>query len=82
MYRIDQTTGALVSLGAVPGGAGPRSITAEPSGQFVYVANLNSSDVSVYRIDPSNGILTPAGRFPAGTQTRSVKVADVFAKVA
>lgn len=80
MFRIDPATGALTSLGAI--GAtpdrfkqwGPRSVTVDPSGQFVYVANMNSSNVSVYRIDPESGALSPVGYFDAGKETRSVTI--------
>ncbi len=66
----------LKVLGTVKVGSAPRSITAEPTGKFVYASNLNSNDVSVFRINPATGILTRIGNYPAGTQSRAVKVAS------
>src|SRR5437867_2477793 len=53
-------------------------LLAVPSpGQFVYVANANSSDVSGYTINPTTGALTatPGSPFPSGgVQPTSVAV--------
>lgn len=57
-YRINSSTGALTSTGAVSAGTTPTSIAIDPSGQFAYVANRGSDDVSVYNIDASTGVLT------------------------
>jgi 6-phosphogluconolactonase len=48
----------------------------DPTGQFAYVTNGNSSDVSAYTIDGTTGGLTPVdgSPFSAGTDPRSVKV--------
>ena len=37
---------------------GPRSVTVDPSGKFVYVANYRSSNVSAYALDAATGALT------------------------
>src|SRR6266487_3708459 len=42
-------------------------------GQYVYVANYGSNDISVYAIDPTTGTLSPHGSpFPAGSNPTSV----------
>jgi 6-phosphogluconolactonase len=51
-----------------PAGSLSASVTVDPTGQFVYVANTNSSNVSAYVIDGITGALTPVpgSPFPAG----------------
>ena len=74
MSNLHHTVQILkIDLGEAAGGDGPRSITAEPSGKFIYMANLNSNDLWVYKINEATGLLTRIGKFPAGKVTRSVK---------
>jgi len=65
-YTIESTTGALTPVSCsgttcsginFPAGSLPGSVTVDPSGQFAYVANWGSGDVSAYTID-STGALT------------------------
>lgn len=59
-YSINASTGKLTSLGApVSAGSSPRSVIADPSGKFVYVANYVSDNVSVFSIDNATGALSP-----------------------
>jgi 6-phosphogluconolactonase (cycloisomerase 2 family) len=46
----------------------PRSLTLDATGQFLYVGNTASNDISGYAIDMLTGILTPVpgSPFPAG----------------
>ena len=55
-------------------GANPFSVTVEPTGQFAYVPNSNSNNVSAYMIDGATGALTPVAESPfaAGTGPESV----------
>jgi 6-phosphogluconolactonase (cycloisomerase 2 family) len=75
-YTIDPTTGALTEISGSPFAAGsfPRSVTVDPSGNFVYVTNSDDNDVSAYTIDQSSGALTvnTAGPFKAGNNVYSV----------
>jgi len=73
MYQIGPT-GTLSSLGAIPAGSGPISITIDPLGKFAYVANLYSKDVSTYIIDPSTGVLTALGKTALGAAAWSITV--------
>jgi DNA-binding beta-propeller fold protein YncE len=49
----------------------------DPTGNFAYVANANSNNVSGYSIDPATGVLTAIGGSPfaAGSSPLSVAVA-------
>jgi YVTN family beta-propeller protein len=60
-YEIG-TLGGLTPLAtaSVLAGTNPFSVSVEPSGQYVYVANYNANTVSQYTIG-SNGALTPVG---------------------
>ena len=87
-YTIDGTTGALTPVAGspFPTGLGPQGVTVDPSGRFLYVANLASSNVSAYTIDPATGALTEVAGSPfaAGTAPRTVAIdpAGQFAYVA
>ena len=65
-YTVDSCTGALTPSAPAPvaTGSDPEDMAVDPSGRFVYVANLvsNASDlatISMYTIDSSTGVLTP-----------------------
>jgi 6-phosphogluconolactonase (cycloisomerase 2 family) len=60
MYAIDATTGALVSIGTIATGTGAASVAVHRAGQFVYVTNFGSNDVSMYSIGVT-GTLTVIG---------------------
>jgi 6-phosphogluconolactonase len=58
IFRLDETTGHLDSVGIVPsGGATPRGINLDPSGQFLYAANQGSDNVVVFAVSPVSGML-------------------------
>ena len=73
-YTIDGITGFLTFISGGPYAAGslPFSITLDPSGKFVYVANSGSDNVSGYIINPATGALTSIGAFPAGSEPLSI----------
>ncbi|MBI3656985.1 MAG: beta-propeller fold lactonase family protein [Acidobacteria bacterium] len=75
-YRINGTTGALTAVADFPAGSQPISVTVDPTGQFVYVANSRSSTVSAYTIDGTTGALAPVpgSPFPGGLVPHSVTV--------
>ncbi|WP_418119817.1 lactonase family protein [Variovorax sp. 350MFTsu5.1] len=77
-YSIDQTTGALTSIGSVPSGNTPFGMAIDPTGRFVYVANRNSHDVSAYAINPRTGALTavPGQPFSVGGNTPNSVTVD------
>jgi 6-phosphogluconolactonase (cycloisomerase 2 family) len=58
-YTIE-ANGQLSLLGSANAGTGPFSITVHPSGQFAYVTNIHSLDITVYEIDET-GMLVPHG---------------------
>ena len=52
----------LALVGPTPvGGKYPRHITLDPSGQFLFAANQNSSLVTSFAVDRASGKLTPSG---------------------
>ncbi len=65
-----------------PAGNDPTSVTVNPTGTFVYVANRGSNDISAYALNAASGMLTPIDanaapgvqNFAAGTTPRSVTV--------
>lgn len=48
MFVINPTTGAISSLGSVPTDGAPVAIGFHPGGQFAYVANGFSNDLTIY----------------------------------
>jgi 6-phosphogluconolactonase (cycloisomerase 2 family) len=71
--------GALSNLSGSPsytGGSNPQTMAVDPSGKFVLVANISSSNVSVFSIDSVLGVLTPVSGSPfsAGTNPYAVAV--------
>jgi 6-phosphogluconolactonase len=74
-YRIDPATGGIEFVDVVVGGT-PWSLTIEPSGQFIYVANVNSNNVSGFRLNAETGTLSavPGSPFGAGANPFRVVV--------
>jgi len=66
----------LTLASTVGAGTFPLSVVIDPAGQFAYVANENSNDVSVYSIDATTGALTAVGGSPfaAGGGSRSITI--------
>src|SRR5262249_43459664 len=82
---IDQVSGGLTKLSpSVPTGEGPTSISVDPQGQFVHVANAIEGTITTYAVDGTTGALTPRFRVLAGTipVAMSLDPAGRFAYVA
>lgn len=64
-YAINSTTGALTAVTGQPfnTGIGPSSVTFDKTGQYLYVTNLNSSNVSAYFV-AKTGVPTQLGGSP------------------
>jgi len=75
VYAIDPGSGSLTSIQTVSGGS-PVSAAIDPTGTFLFTANVNSNNVSAFTINQNTGILTPvAGSpFPAGPSPQSVAI--------
>ena len=62
LYRLDTKAGSLVAndppFGKVKPGSGPRHLSFEPSGKFVYVNNEISSTLTGFRFEKRNGLMT------------------------
>src|SRR5260370_17817384 len=65
-FSIDGTTGMLTPVPGSPFPVGqfPESVTVDPTGRFVYVANSRSPNVSAYTIYGTTGPLTPLAASP------------------
>ena len=81
VFRIDATTGVLKPLpgGPFTTGISPGTVTINPAGTFVYVANENpggNGSISAYRIDATTGVLKPlpCSPFAAGTALISTAI--------
>jgi 6-phosphogluconolactonase len=66
-YRIDAATGGLDRSDSIGGGT-PWSLTFDPSGRYVYVANVNANTVSAFQLNADTGALSavPGSPFAAG----------------
>ncbi len=77
-YTIDPVSGSLTAVSDSPVEAdqNPMSLTADPTGRFVYVPNPGSGDVSVFTITPGVGSLSQitGSPFPTGTQPFSAAI--------
>lgn len=60
-YTIDPTTRQLIPMAGSPfgTGAGPQCLIEDPSDQFIYTANFNSSTVTGSSLDQNSGVLRP-----------------------
>ena len=74
MFTINTTTGALTSIGTIAAGAGPVSMTVDPTGKFAYVTNSASNDVSMYAVNGTTGALASVGTIASGTDPVSIVV--------
>ncbi|HTX76588.1 MAG TPA: beta-propeller fold lactonase family protein [Terracidiphilus sp.] len=60
-YVIDTSTQQLTTMPGSPfgTGAGPQCLVEDPSNQFIYTANFNSSTVTGLSLDQNSGVLRP-----------------------
>jgi len=75
VYAIDPSSGSLTSIQTVSGGS-PVSAAIDPTGSFLFTANVNSNSVSAFTINLNTGILTPVAGSPfaAGASPQSVAI--------
>jgi 6-phosphogluconolactonase len=83
VYTINSATGGLAPVqnpapisNFFPAGTTPQTVAIHPSGNFVYVANAGSNNVTAYTFDQTSGVLTQvAGSpFPAGDTPQRVTI--------
>jgi 6-phosphogluconolactonase len=62
-YSVDASTGVLTAApgSPFPAGTSPKAIAFDPGGNFAYVANYGSQNLSIYVIDRTTGALAAAG---------------------
>jgi 6-phosphogluconolactonase (cycloisomerase 2 family) len=77
-YLIASADGSLTAIGSplsVTPGAGPVSLSADPLGKFLYVANATSADVSAFTINQATGALSVIGSpLPVTSSPQSITV--------
>jgi 6-phosphogluconolactonase len=73
-YTIDRKTGALTQVSGSPYGVGfpPLSVTVDPTGQFVCVADFLTQSISSFTIDRDNGALAQMLAVPVSGEPRSL----------
>ncbi len=75
-FPVDPTTGAM---GLGPGWAlptsGPREIVLEPGGNYAYVVNETSAEITYYSVSSENGNLTELGNLPSTSGARRLRFA-------
>jgi 6-phosphogluconolactonase len=74
VYSINATTGLLTSIDTENVGTSPSGVAVSPNGQFLYVSNQGSNNVSAFRIDGTTGALTFEENESAGTSPSGVAV--------
>jgi 6-phosphogluconolactonase len=81
MYSINQATGELTLLGHQPtNGRTPRSFAIDPSGRFLFVANVDGNNIVAFKIDPLSGLLADTGFKTTVTYPICVKFVVVYRK--
>src|SRR4030088_1186866 len=75
VYAIDPSSGSLTSIQTVAGDS-PVAAAIDPTGSFLFTANVNSNSVSAFTINRNTGILTPVpgSPFAAGPNPQSVVI--------
>jgi len=73
IFDINRANGTLFHKGTISApGAGPASVTVDRSGNFLFVAEQGSNDVTSYRINRSSGALTFIGTVLAATTPNAI----------
>ncbi|MGA7293351.1 MAG: beta-propeller fold lactonase family protein [Terriglobales bacterium] len=72
---MNAETAQLRANGWVLVGTAPEGLTATPNGQFLYVANSKSNNVSAFVVNATNGSLTAAAGSPLASKTTPWEVA-------
>jgi DNA-binding beta-propeller fold protein YncE len=76
-YLIAAGNGSLTPIGSpflVAPGTGPVALSADPLGQFLYVANKTSNNVSAFAIDQTSGALAAIALPVSSTSPQSIAV--------
>jgi len=77
LLRDDAATGDLNHVGyihAPPSQVGPERIAVHPSGNFVYVPNMGTSNLSVYSVNSADGWLTPGTPVALGAGPHGIAI--------
>lgn len=70
VFSLNTTSGSLTPVAGSPfhTGVDPSSVTVDPTGKFVYVANTSDATVSAFTLNSTSGVLTAVANspFPSG----------------
>lgn len=72
-YTIDATTGALALINTYDYGGGANSVTIDPQGKFLFLAD-STGFVESFTISQTTGALTLIGTYQAGTTPEAITV--------
>jgi 6-phosphogluconolactonase len=76
---VTPATGALTAITGSPfASPQPAAVAVDPTGKFVYVANLSAGTVSAFAIAAADSSLTPltGSPFAAGLQPTAIAISD------
>jgi 6-phosphogluconolactonase (cycloisomerase 2 family) len=77
-FAIAPATGVMTPIGGSPfpvvSGTGPISVSADPLGLYLYVANETSNNVSAFTINEASGALLAIGSPVPATSPQSITV--------
>jgi 6-phosphogluconolactonase len=63
IFAVNKKTGLLTAVGHQPTlGETPRNFSFDPSGQFLLVANQQSSNIVIFKVNKQTGLLTDTGQ--------------------
>ena len=66
-YQVDGANGALTFIASTTMASPSRAVVVDPSGKYVYAANVNSASVSAFAVNETSGTLTPLAGSPVAT---------------
>jgi len=72
-FSINQSNGGLTPINTIASDQAPVAMTFDPTGQFAYVANFGSGDVTIYRI-LANGDLGLLGAVPDSPNPSAIAI--------
>jgi 6-phosphogluconolactonase (cycloisomerase 2 family) len=70
-YSVNQTTGAVTSVGTIASGDAPYWVAVDPSSRFVYAVAINTNGVYAYTINQTTGALKAISGSPFTTDVES-----------
>ena len=78
-YLVNQETGVLTAITGSPfkTGADPSNLVFDSTGNFLYVTNKNSNNISAYTINSTTGVLTEISGSPFNAGSSPISIVTV-----